>query len=383
VGSCSGRLLGVGRVTGHVGWRPGTGRRGRPAPRPASATTGYTAPIAMSRVVDPCRVLVVGWGFLGAAIGNRLFDDGADVVGLTRSESARTHAAQSRGINITIGDAGDHALVDEMMEGIDQVLFAAGGLAPPAAAVRAHDDLIGRLVPLLSLLDDLCRHPGAGITYISSGGTVYGNPERIPARETDPVRPVSAYGASCLAAEGYAEMYARTYGLPVQVIRCANAYGPGQLPGGNQGAVGIFLDRVSAGLPLRIIGDGSAVRDYVHIDDVASAVSQIILGHHDVGIVNLGSGRGHRVLELVELVSNVVGCPALLEFLPPRCYDVNSIVLDISKLSSFIDYAPMELSEGLHRTWRGALTAAPASALSGALRLTADSAAPARDAVHS
>ncbi len=335
----------------------------------------------MSRVVDPCRVLVVGWGFLGAAIGNRLFDDGADVVGLTRSESARTRAAELRGINITIGDAGNHALVDEMMEGIDQVLFAAGGLAPPSAAVRAEDDLTGRLVPLLSFLDDLCRHPGAGITYISSGGTVYGNPERLPARETDPVKPVSAYGASCLAAEVYAEMYGRTYGLPVQIIRCANAYGPGQLPGGNQGAVGIFFDRISAGLPLRIVGDGSAVRDYVHIDDVASAVSQMILGHHDIGIVNLGSGRGHHVLELVDLVSDVVGCPALLEFLPARCYDVKSIVLDISKLSSIIDYAPIELSEGLHLTWRAERTFASASPLLSVL-LSADGATPACDAVH-
>jgi UDP-glucose 4-epimerase len=312
----------------------------------------------MRRTVHPRRVLVVGWGFLGAAIGTRLADEGVDVVGLTRSESMRTRAARTRGIDIAIGDAGDHAVVEELIGGIDHVLFSAGGLPPPAAAVRPHEDLVGRLSPLLSVLECLIRRPAVGITYLSSGGTVYGNPERVPVRETDPVRPVSPYGASCLASEVYTEMYGRTYGIPVQIVRCANAYGPGQALDRNQGAVGVFFDRVAAGLPLRILGDGEALRDYVHIDDIASGISRIILEQHDVGIVNLGSGRGHRVLELVEMVSKVVGCPAVVEFLPARRHDVTSIVLEISKLTSFIDYAPMELSEGLQLTWQ--VTMAPA-----------------------
>jgi UDP-glucose 4-epimerase len=312
----------------------------------------------MHRAAHPRRVLVVGWGFLGAATGNRLFDEGADVVGLTRSESVWTDAARTRGIEIVIGDASDPTVVQEMIEGVDQVLFSAGGLPPPAAAVRPRDDLIGRLSALLCVLGCLRRGSKAGITCLSSGGTVYGNPERMPVRETDPLRPVSPYGVSCLAAEAYTEMYGRTYGLPVQIVRCANAYGPGQAVDRHQGAVAIFFDRVSAGLPLRIVGDGEAVRDYVHVDDIASAISRIILERHDVGIVNLGSGRGHRVLELVELVSNVVGCPAVLEFLPARRHDVTSIVLDISKLTSFIDYAPMELSEGLQLTWQGTISPA-------------------------
>ena len=150
------------------------------------------------------------------------------------------------------------------------------GYRPCAAAVRPRDDLIGRLSPLLSVLDCARRGSVAGITYLSSGGTVYGNPERIPVRETDPVRPVSPYGVSCLTAEMYVEMYGRTYGLPVQIVRCANAYGPGQALDRNQGAVGIFFDRISAGLPVRVVGDGTAIRDYVHVDDIASAVSRII-----------------------------------------------------------------------------------------------------------
>ena len=191
----------------------------------------------MLRDAHPRRVLVVGWGFLGAATGNRLFDRGVDVAGLTRSDSARTHAARARGIEITIGDASDQAVVEETMEGADDVLVAAGGLPPPAATVRPRDDLFSRLSPLLSVLDCLRRNPGVGVTCLSSGGAVYGNPERTPVRESDPAHPVSPYGASCLAAEVYAQTYGRSYGLQVQIVRCSNVYGPGQALDRNQGAV--------------------------------------------------------------------------------------------------------------------------------------------------
>lgn len=126
--------------------------------------------IAMRKVISHRRVLVVGWGFLGGAIGRHLFDQGVDVVGLTRSEGVPTRSARTRGIDITIGDATDHALVEELLQGVDHVLFAAGGLPPPAAAVRPRDDLIGRLSPLLSVLDCARRGSVAGITYLSSGG---------------------------------------------------------------------------------------------------------------------------------------------------------------------------------------------------------------------
>jgi len=307
----------------------------------------------MQRDSHPRRVLVVGWGFLGAATGTRLFDEGVDVVGLTRSDSPRTQAARVRGIEITIGDATDRDVVEELMEGVGDVVVAAGGLAPPAASVRPHGDLVARLSPLLSVLECLRRGAGVGITCLSSGGAVYGNPERLPVRESDPLRPVSPYGASCLAAEVYARMYGRTHGLRVGIIRCSNVYGPGQALDRNQGAVGVFLDRLSTGLPLRIFGDGSAVRDYVYIDDVAYGVSQVITRRLDVGTVNLGSGRGHPILELVDLASLIVGARPELEFLPARRHDVDSIILDVSKLRSLIDWEPLEIGDGMRRTWRG------------------------------
>ena len=297
------------------------------------------------------RVLVVGWGFLGAALGNRIRDEGLEVRVLTRSESTRTHAARLEGMSVMIGDAGDPGFLAESMEGVDHVLCAAGGLLPLAAAAQPLDDVHAALTPLLTILEHLRRRPCASLAFLSSGGTVYGNPTRVPASEGDPLQPISTYGVSRLAGELYAEMYARTCGVPVQIFRLANVYGPGQSSDRSQGAVAVFLHRVAAGLPLRIVGDGSAIRDYVHVADVAEAVTRIIAGDLPVGTVNVGSGCGHSVLSLARQVGEIIGTQPVLDFLPARRHDVDSIVLDIAKLRSFMDYRPIDLHQGLQLTW--------------------------------
>jgi len=293
----------------------------------------------------------VGWGFLGAAVGGRLVDDGVAVVGLTRSENAETARARARGIPILIGDAADPAHVAEALAGVDHVICAAGGLLPPEAQQHPQADAIATLSPIIVLLEALRGRPSVALTYISSGGTVYGNPRGAKAFESDPVAPISAYGVSRLAAELYVQMYARTQRLRVQIVRCANVYGPGQPAERSQGAVAVFLHRVAAGLPLSIVGDGSAIRDYVYVGDVAYAVARLVREQHDAGIVNVGSGRGYSVLDLVEHVSQVVGRPAMLDFRPARRHDVKAIVLDITKLSTLIEYAPLGLPDGLQLSW--------------------------------
>jgi UDP-glucose 4-epimerase len=299
----------------------------------------------------PQRALVIGWGFVGAAIGRRLASAGADVVSLTRSETAATASARAAGIRILVADAADLTVLADALSRVDHVVVAAGGLLPPSAAAEPLADATATLSPLIRTLEEMRRHVGLTVTYISSGGTVYGNPVRSPVRETDETRPVSPYGASHLAAEAYAGMYRRTYGIPVRIVRCANVYGPGQPSDRNQGVVAVFLERISSGAPIMVLGDGSMRRDYVFVDDVSRAIAQLVLHRIDVDVVNLGSGRGDSVTDVIECVSRVVGRPAVLEFQPARPYDVEAIVLDISKLQSLIPYVPTSLEDGLQKTW--------------------------------
>jgi UDP-glucose 4-epimerase len=298
------------------------------------------------------RVLVIGWGFVGAAVGRRLRDAGCEVRGLTRSETPRTAAARALGCQIAFGEAAQADKVREALRGVDHVVLAGGGLTPPLAAAAPLDDVLAMVNPLLTVLEALRTCPGVGLTYVSSGGTVYGNPTGLPVPETAPLRPVSPYGASRVAAETYVGVYSRTFGIPTRIVRCANVYGPGQAHDRGQGAVAVFLHRVAQGLPITVIGDGSAQRDYIHIDDVADAISRLIVQDVAVDAVNVGTGTGHAVMDVVDIVSDVVGRPAVLDFQPARNEDVGAIVLDISRLRSLIDFTPRTLREGVAQTWR-------------------------------
>jgi UDP-glucose 4-epimerase len=280
-----------------------------------------------------------------------LFENHADVRGLTRSETLRVQAASLHGIEVVIGDAADRLTIERSLQGVDHVVYVAGGLDPPTAAQRPIDDAVGALSPLLCTLEAMRNAGGMSFTYVSSGGAVYGNPAQALATEADPARPVSAYGVSRLAGEEYSQMYAMTFGITTQVVRCANVYGPGQSHDRPQGAVAVFLNRVAAGLTISIFGNGTSIRDYVHIDDVTSALARLVLNRVDSGVVNLGSGTGHSVVELLEVVSETIGRSPVVEFVPRRPHDVDAILLDISKLRSLISYEPMTLEDGVRATW--------------------------------
>lgn len=307
------------------------------------------------------RVLVVGWGLIGAAAGVQLRAGNTAVVGFTRSETVRTRMARNAGIDVIIAGADDRVSLEDALTDVSHVLYTAGGLLPPSASADPVADANATLSPLIHTLQAVAARPGITMTLISSGGTVYGNPARLPVRETDPLLPISPYGASRLASEMYAQTYARAFGTRVRVVRCANVYGPGQPADRGQGAVAVFLHRVSSGLPVEIVGNGSTVRDYVYIDDVATALAHLIQEDIEFDAVNVGCGTGHSVTELLEKVATVVGRSPVIDYRPARAHDVRAIVLDIGKLQSLIDYSPTTLDEGLRRTWEARETVEAAS----------------------
>ena len=100
-------------------------------------------------------------------------------------------------------------------------------------------------------------------------------------------------------------------------------------------------------LPVVIYGDGRQIRDYVYVDDVADAICQLVMNNVDVDIVNVGSGLGNSVAEVVDTISALTGTTPLLERQPASKHDVQSIILDITKLKSLIDYRPRTLHAGI------------------------------------
>lgn len=307
------------------------------------------------------RALVVGCGFIGRRVVRELAAGGHRVSVLTRGAPPLDVQELIRG-RLLIGDAADPEVVGEALEGIDEVVYCASGLLPATAERQPQVDIALTLDPLRTLAHALCERP-ATLTYLSSGGTVYGNPASVPVGEDAALRPIGAYGKVRVAAETMLRDLCEAGNLRARILRCANVYGPHQPADRGQGAVAVFLDRVAGGMPICMYGDGGNVRDYVHVDDVSRAVVSLMprAASANPEVVNVGSGKGNTTLELLELVERTLGRRAEVIRKPARRFDVREVVLDIARLRSLVPYAPLDLEEGVRRTAaRHGLPATPA-----------------------
>ena len=225
--------------------------------------------------------------------------------------------------------------------------FAATAEQDPA---RDLTDNVGFSVRLMECLKDT----GATLVFCSSGGTVYGPSAELRIPEDHPLRPVTAYGAGKVAAEVYAGAFRRAHGLDVRIARLANPYGLGQDPDRLQGALTRFAARALDGLPLEVWGDGSVVRDYLHIDDAVEALQRLGQAPRDAlgddPVFNIGSGRGASLKALIAIIEERVGAPLQVAYSPGRRTDVARNVLDIDKIDRSLQWRPsLALEQGVER----------------------------------
>jgi UDP-glucose 4-epimerase len=311
------------------------------------------------------RILVIGCGFIGSHVVSELAAAGRPPVVLTRSRPADEVAAALAAGELHLGDAADPAaLAGALGEDVGEVVYAAGGLLPAAAEEDPERDEQLTLAPLRAVLAALRGRPGRRLTYISSGGTVYGEPERIPVGEEAPTRPIGAYGRLHVRCEEEIRRAQGDWGLGARILRCATVYGEHQLPDRGQGAVTTFLHRIEQGLPIDLYGGGATIRDYVYAPDVGRAVVALLERPEGEDVLNVGSGEGTSLLELLRLVEAEVGRSAEVAEHDERGFDVHRIVLDVGRLRGLVDFRPTPLPEGIARThaWLRRAAAAPTSA---------------------
>jgi UDP-glucose 4-epimerase len=201
---------------------------------------------------------------------------------------------------------------------------------------------------------DAARDAGSGrVVFVSTGGAIYGEGEgqKLPLDESTAIAPMSAYGQSKYAAEGYLGLYERLYGLSGIALRLGNAYGPRQDPLGEAGVIAIFCGKLQAGERPLIFGDGAQTRDYIYVGDVVAAA--LAAGGSTVtGPVNLGTGQETSVLELAEALGRLGGDEGFEpEFAPPRAGEVQRIALDAGRAERELGWrAKTSLEDGLRQT---------------------------------
>jgi UDP-glucose 4-epimerase len=317
-----------------------------------SNSSGGGRVVAINRAVTPAqRVLVLGAGFIGAHVVRVLVQAGHQVDVITRSAPQPELAPYLQGANVVLGDVSSMAVVAGLLSEVDHVVYAVGSSSPIESDLDPAADVTAVVPPVVRLLELLRLRPSVGLTFLSSGGALYGNVASTPVDEETPPAPISSYGILKLTAEKYLQMYADLYGIPITILRVANAYGPGQPWAKGQGIVARLMRCVLTGEPFQVFGSGQNVRDYVYIDDVAQVVAGLLESHDGHRVFNVGSGKGHTILDLIEMVQRETGRTINVEFKNARYFDVRSIVLDIRLLSQALPFAPLDVPAGLQRTW--------------------------------
>jgi len=169
---------------------------------------------------------------------------------------------------------------------------------------------------------------------------VYGVLNSLPVTEEHPTNPRCAYGVSKLAIEKYLILHRDLWGLDSVSLRISNAYGPRQEVIPQFGAISTFAARALRGEPITIFGDGSIIRDYVYIDDLVEAMILAGKFRHGPPVMNVGSGAGKSLNDIVTALSGVLGRQIAVNYVAKRDFDVPVSVLDISLARATLDWMP-------------------------------------------
>ncbi|MGH7506201.1 MAG: NAD-dependent epimerase/dehydratase family protein [Longimicrobiales bacterium] len=309
--------------------------------------------------MNPRKVLVTGGaGFIGGHVAAAYIERG-DRVWIVDDLSTGRRANLPAGGEFVELDIGSPTLADLFRDagGFDLVNHHAAqidvrrSVADPRADARINID------GLLNVLECARTHDAARVLFVSSGGVVYGEPEQRPTPENAPKAPLSPYGVTKLAAEYYLHYYARIHGLDYVALRYANVYGPRQDPHGEAGVVAIFANRLLAGEPIAVFGDGEQTRDYVFVGDVVRAnmlLSDATLqAAHTIDdrAYNIGTGTETSVNRLADEMIAVAERDIERRHLEARPGELRHSCLDCRRAHSAGWRPATTLREGLHMTY--------------------------------
>ncbi len=197
-------------------------------------------------------------------------------------------------------------------------------------------------------LIDACAEKEAKLIFISSGGTVYGRPEYLPIDEIHPTNPVSAYGAVKLKVEKAVKEASVKTGMQYVILRPSNLYGPGFSLKKGLGVIGHWVDMIRQNQPIKMVGKGELVRDFIHISDLCRGILSSLDLENET--FNIGSGRGTSLNDLRLVFEKLIKRPLDIIHLEDREFDVKTNVLSIDKISRLTKWYPeISLEQGVNR----------------------------------
>jgi UDP-glucose 4-epimerase len=297
------------------------------------------------------RALVTGGaGFVGANLVRRLEREGWHVLVFDDLSTGRRDALEQTGVELVVGDVLDTDALLRSSQGVDVVFHLAAG----AGVIDSIEDPVANFqVNAGGVVSALwaAQQAGVGRVIFSSSNAPLG-PNAQPAREDAPLHPVSPYGASKMAGEGYLLAFWETYGLETVACRFSNAYGPRSRHKGN--VIPTFIRALERGDPLVLYGQGDQTRDFVYVDDLCDGLLAAATAPAAAGeLYQLASGVETSINELVELLREVSGAPVEVLRRPARRGEVARSVSATVKARTALGLRdPTALRAGLATTWQ-------------------------------
>ena len=240
------------------------------------------------------------------------------------------------------GDFVSGAGLREALAKSDRVIHLISPTNPTTAERNKILDIEANIRGTIQLLELCVETNIKKLIFCSSGGTVYGTSTIDPIDEECPTRPISFYGAGKLIVENYLSLYAFHEQLRATVLRVGNVYGPGQRSDKGQGLIGMICEKLKQKKTLQIWGDGSAIRDYVHVQDVADAIIAACCSDNDswFNIYNVASGEGKSVNTVIADIEGIIMKKIERNYVSSRSFDVARNVLNVRKIDKELGWKP-------------------------------------------
>ncbi len=271
------------------------------------------------------RVLITGGaGFIGSHTADMLMQQGVPVRVLDNLSSGfRSNLPdQHELLEFVEGDIRDKDLVNQCMQDVSHCLHLAAQVSVVASLEDPEFSAQQNIVGFINVIEAVKNHGVERLVYASSAA-IYGNPVVIPLPEDVDKEQLSPYGVEKQVNEQYAQLYKTLYDTSSLGQRFFNVYGPRQDPKSPYaGVIALFVDRISAGKPLTVFGDGKQTRDFIYVRDVARA-NVAALQHVEVdGACNIATGKQTSLLDLIEVLSEITGQQSDVSFDKPREGDI-------------------------------------------------------------
>lgn len=247
------------------------------------------------------------------------------------------------------GDLADEGAVSDVLRDVEVVYHFISSTVP-GDITDESGELAQNVIQTLRLLKLCVQQQVRRIVFISSA-SVYGVQTVLPISEMALTDPISSHGIQKLTIEKYLQLYQYQHGLDCKIMRLSNPYGPGQNVMGRQGFIAIAIGKMLAGEVIKIRGDGSIVRDYIYIDDVAETLHLMGGCQTKESIFNVGSGQGYTLNQIIATIEKLTGKSVAVEYTGKRFVDIPASILGISKEKNILGKtSKVSLESGLLQT---------------------------------